>query len=215
MNTPTKMAHGRKFQFIGHYSCLDFVNTKFTNEGGRRVDLLTGFTDLIEWFSESRLVAWKHLQRASKLCGAGDSAERVYQSALALREALLLMADRLAAGRPVPRASLEAINSTIAWRSGCARLVRSAGHFEETIQLQINDPDQLIVPIATSASDLLCRGDLALVKRCANPACGAFFYDTSKNHTRRWCSTTKCGNRMRVAAHYRRHHATSQARTAS
>jgi len=26
----------------------------------------------------------------------------------------------------------------------------------------------------------------------------SFFYDTSKNHTRRWCSTTGCGNRMRV-----------------
>jgi predicted RNA-binding Zn ribbon-like protein len=58
-----------------------------------------------------------------------------------------------------------------------------------------------------SASDLLCRGDLALVKRCANPACGVFFYDTLKNHTRRWCSTTECGNRMRVAAHYRRRRA--------
>jgi len=173
-------------------------------EGGRRTDPLSGFTALVEWLSESRLVARKQLQRASKLSGAGDSAERVYRSALALREALLSMVDRIAAGRPVPRASLEAINRAIARRSSSARLVRSAGHFEETIQLEMKDPAQLIVPIAASASDLLCRGDLALVKRCANPACGAFFYDTSKNHTRRWCSTTECGNRMRVAAHYRR-----------
>ncbi|MGH7985649.1 MAG: CGNR zinc finger domain-containing protein [Candidatus Binataceae bacterium] len=28
--------------------------------------------------------------------------------------------------------------------------------------------------------------------RCANPACRAFFYDTSKNHNGRWCSR-RCG----------------------
>ena len=197
-------ARRHSFRFVAEYPCLDFVNTKFMTEGGRRTDPLSGFTALVEWLSESRLVARKQLQRASKLSGAGDSAERVYRSALALREALLSMVDRIAAGRPVPRASLEAINRAISRRSGSARLVRSAGHFEETIQLEMKDPAQLIVPIAASASDLLCRGDLALVKRCANRACGAFFYDTSKNHTRRWCSTTECGNRMRVAAHYRR-----------
>jgi predicted RNA-binding Zn ribbon-like protein len=37
-----------------------------------------------------------------------------------------------------------------------------------------------------------------------NSGCGAFFYDTSKNRLRRWCSGTECGNRMRVAAFYER-----------
>lgn len=69
----------------------------------------------------------------------------------------------------------------------------------------MSEPAQLMVPIAQSAADLLCRGDPALVKLCANPECQAFFYDTSKNHTRRRCGT-QCGNRMRVAAHYRRQH---------
>jgi predicted RNA-binding Zn ribbon-like protein len=31
-----------------------------------------------------------------------------------------------------------------------------------------------------------------------------FFYDTTKNHARRWCSMAFCGNRHKVAAHYRR-----------
>jgi predicted RNA-binding Zn ribbon-like protein len=31
-----------------------------------------------------------------------------------------------------------------------------------------------------------------------------FFYDTTKNHARHWCSMTICGNRSKVAAHYRR-----------
>ena len=51
---------------------------------------------------------------------------------------------------------------------------------------------------------VLCYADLALVKKCENPVCVLFFYDTSKNHSRRWCSMSVCGNRMKVAAHYQR-----------
>ena len=58
--------------------------------------------------------------------------------------------------------------------------------------------------IGESAADLLCGGDLSRVKECANSGCGAFLYDTSKNRGRRWCTTTGCGNRMRVAAFYDR-----------
>jgi predicted RNA-binding Zn ribbon-like protein len=65
---------------------------------------------------------------------------------------------------------------------------------------------QLIVPIAEAAADLLCHGDLSLVKKCGNPRCILFFYDTTKNHARRWCSMAGCGNRMKAAAHYRRLH---------
>jgi predicted RNA-binding Zn ribbon-like protein len=156
----------------------------------------------------------RQVEFALNLWGSGDSAERVHQIALTLRKALLAMAKNLAARRPVPSASLQVINKTIGkcparvLLACCSRAARAKlkGRFEETTRLDLREPEQLMVPIAQSASDLLCHGDLALVKRCANPDCGAFFYDTSKNHTRRWCCTTGCGNRMRVAAHYRRHH---------
>ncbi len=144
------------------------------------------------------------MQNAPKLWGSGHHAERIFQDALALRRALLAMANNLAARRPVPTASLQVINKTIGKCPARVLLARNSGRFEEVTCLKLHEPEKLMVPIAQSASDLLCHGDLALVKRCANPACGAFFYDTSKNHTRRWCSTTGCGNRMRVAAHYRR-----------
>ena len=36
------------------------------------------------------------------------------------------------------------------------------------------------------------------LRRCANPACRLLFEDGSRNHGRRWCDTTGCGNRDRV-----------------
>jgi predicted RNA-binding Zn ribbon-like protein len=210
MGKAKKMARGEKFQFVGYYNCLNFVNTEFTEQRGRRTDSLRSFADLIEWLGESRLMNRAQLQRAVKLWGgSGPAAERIFRNALVLRRALLTMVEKLAIRRPVPRESLEAINKMIEKRPACVLRARSSGRFEEMTRLDLNEPEQLMVPIAESASDLLCHGDLALVKRCANPACGAFFYDTSKNHTRRWCRTTGCGNRMRVAAHYRRRQAAS------
>jgi predicted RNA-binding Zn ribbon-like protein len=38
------------------------------------------------------------------------------------------------------------------------------------------------------------------LKRCANDACGAVFFDHSKNHSGRWCSMQSCGNRAKVRA---------------
>jgi predicted RNA-binding Zn ribbon-like protein len=210
MGKAKKIPRGEKFQFVGYYNCLNFVNTEFTEQRGRRTDSLRSFPDLIDWLGESQLMNRAQLQRALKLWGgSGHTAERIFRNALALRRALLTMAEKLTTRRPVPRESLEAINEMIEKRPACVLRARSSGRFEEVTRLDLREPEQLMVPIAQSASDLLCHGDLALVKRCAHPACGAFFYDTSKNHTRRWCSTTGCGNRMRVAAHYRRSQAAS------
>jgi CGNR zinc finger len=40
--------------------------------------------------------------------------------------------------------------------------------------------------------------DRAQLRQCANPACRLVFEDGSRNHARRWCDTTGCGNRDRV-----------------
>jgi len=41
----------------------------------------------------------------------------------------------------------------------------------------------------------------ARIRQCGNPLCRLIFVDESKNHSRRWCDTTGCGNRVRVRRH--------------
>jgi predicted RNA-binding Zn ribbon-like protein len=114
------------------------------------------------------------------------------------------MAEAIVAGRPIPRASIDAINSLIGKPSGFTKLVRTPRTFVRRFELELNEPKQILVPLAESAADLLCRGDFSRLKRCDNSNCAAFFYDTSKNRMRRWCIGTECGNRMRVAKFYAR-----------
>lgn len=114
------------------------------------------------------------------------------------------MVEAIVAGRPIPLASIDAINSLIGKPSGFTKLVKTPRTFERRFELELNEPKQLLVPIAESAARLLCSGDFSRVKQCANQDCGAFFYDGTKNNSRRWCSATGCGNRMRVAKFYAR-----------
>jgi predicted RNA-binding Zn ribbon-like protein len=56
--------------------------------------------------------------------------------------------------------------------------------------------DDVLGPIAVAAVDLLRTGPLDRVSVCA--ACPWLFLDTSRNHSRRWCSMDDCGARAKM-----------------
>jgi predicted RNA-binding Zn ribbon-like protein len=52
--------------------------------------------------------------------------------------------------------------------------------------------------LARSAESLLTSTAMDHVRMCGSATCRWLFYDTSKNHTRRWCDMKICGNRMKA-----------------
>jgi predicted RNA-binding Zn ribbon-like protein len=192
-----------RFILIGNQLCLDFVNTQIVRDG-QPVDLLGGIDDFVSWLVEVKVLDAAKEQMVRKQWGSGKEAEKTYKSALELRAILRRMVEQLAQGRPAPQSAIAVINQLLAQPAGYAELRRVKGGYEKHFHLSLNKPVDLLIPIAESASDLLCYGDLSLIKKCENSACILFFYDTTKNHSRRWCSMEACGNRMKVAAHYRR-----------
>ncbi|HEY7077038.1 MAG TPA: ABATE domain-containing protein [Solirubrobacteraceae bacterium] len=56
--------------------------------------------------------------------------------------------------------------------------------------------DDALAPVAVAAVDLLRGGPLDRVSVCA--ACPWLFLDTSRNHSRRWCSMDDCGARAKM-----------------
>jgi len=194
---------GKPFRFVGRYSFLDFINTE-PNEAGDRVNLLTDDRDFVAWLVLAKLFERNKLKVAFKQWRQEKTGVRVLKDALALRTLMRRMAEAIVADRPIPRATIDAINLLIAQSSGVTKVVKTPRKFERRFEFELNQPKQLLVPLAQSAADLLCRGDFSRLKRCHNSKCGAFFYDTSKNRMRRWCSGSECGNRMRVAKFYAR-----------
>jgi predicted RNA-binding Zn ribbon-like protein len=116
------------------------------------------------------------------------------------------MAEELAKTATASEETLAAVNDALKARVGYRQVVRPAGeaayteHFEDVAGL----PDVTGL-LAGTAADLLCHVDPSLIRRCENPRCILYFYDTTKNHARRWCSMGACGNRAKAVAFYHRH----------
>ena len=194
---------GNTFILIGNYLCLDFVNTLIV-QNGRPVDLLSRFDDLAVWLGQSRVLDMERSKTMIRSWGKDREAARVIERARAFRATLRHMVERVVQGKAVPQTVVDQINELLQHHVGHGQLRRVKGGFEKRFQSDFREPIHLLWPVAESACDLLAYGDLSLIKKCENVACVLFFYDTTKNHSRRWCSMSACGNRMKAAAHYRR-----------
>lgn len=202
------MAFGEKrgsgFFFVGNRLCLDFVNTRIV-ENGRLVDLLRGPSDLALWLTEAGVLGLEGAEGASKGWGEGPGGRRVFERALAFREILLEVVEAMVGDRPVRQGAIDEVNALLQARPGFPQVERTPNGFEKRFRAERDEqPIDALVPIAESAADLLAEGERLLLKECENPDCVLHFYDTSKNHARRWCSMSGCGNRMKAQAHYRR-----------
>ena len=70
--------------------------------------------------------------------------------------------------------------------------------------LEVDDPAwRPAVMAAANLLDLLAEAP-DRIRKCQNPACVLWFFDTTRNRTRRWCSMAVCGNRAKARRHYDR-----------
>jgi predicted RNA-binding Zn ribbon-like protein len=199
----TRGARGR-FLFVGERLCLDFVNTRIV-VNGQLVELLQGFPDWVEWSLEARALNPGQARQALRRWKGTPQAAGAFEVAKAFRESLRGAAERIATGGKVPENAINRINAVLRHPVYYSSLAPSREGLEVYRHLVYDKPIQLLVPVGESAADLFSHGDLSLIKKCDNPACVLYFYDTTKNHARRWCSMNLCGNRMKAAAFYERH----------
>lgn len=194
---------GSRFIFIGNNRCLDFVNTELIR-GGQLTDLLKDFDDLVRWSREAEVLSAPQARRILDTWGGTREGKRTLEAAREFRAALKKMVERIVAGKQAAQAAVAKINDFLQHRHGYDELVRTQGGFEKRFHSDFAEAIQLLAPVAEAAGDLLCFADASLIKKCESGSCVLYFYDTTRNHARRWCSMSTCGNRMKVAAHYQR-----------
>ncbi len=103
--------------------------------------------------------------------------------------------------RPAPPAALGRLNADVQGAATHMSLVPVKGGFEWSFD-DLREFDSVLWPIARAAGDLLASDQLPYVRACHSKTCEWFFLDTSKNHHRRWCDMTRCGNRAKVRRFY-------------
>lgn len=188
------------FIFIGERLWLDFVNCEF---GIRRFDALRDFEHLVRWLEASGVLDGERangIRRRAQQQPAGAAAALV--DARRVRGALRALAERGPTSERVRSEGLIEINRVLGRSAGTRRVeLRADGAFIRTF-VPVGDAFAgLVIPIVESAADALILGELARVRRCADPRCLRVFFDNTKNGRRRWCDMATCGNRAKAARH--------------
>ena len=175
--------------FAGDDLAINFINTRRIVEG-RLTDTLRSDSDVKAW-----------LKRLAVPFATGPlsfSNGLLLQGARELREIALAAVEDRKAGK---KTSLTALNRFLAGASSHAALTTddarnirvSRVYGKETVEA-------FFAPVAEALADLLASGDFDLVRHCEGEACVMWFYDRTKGHRRRWCTSTGCRNRAKVAA---------------
>jgi predicted RNA-binding Zn ribbon-like protein len=201
---------GHRFDLDGGTVSLDFVNTVSGMRGSTNPrDRLQGFADAVYWAEQVGLI---DAREARRLYGRAEKepahAAEAHREAIRRREALHDVVLAAVDARPIPTAALEMVNTWIADALVHRRFRTSGpGRFEAALE----DDGDLIAflrPVALDAAELLehevSRGLVGVCEERLVGRCAWLFLDTTKNHSRRFCTMKDCGNRAKQRRHYQR-----------
>jgi len=121
-----------------------------------------------------------------------------------LRDAVRVLLDAAQQGAALESAALETVNATSALARVSVNIAMKNGVAERREHWHHADPaDLALASAARSTIDVLTDPALrSNLRRCASPTCSMLF--VTGDARRRWCTPNICGNRDRVARHYRR-----------
>ena len=193
------------FLFLGNRLWLDFLNTHI-KQNGEWVDLLGDFTDLVRWLMEAQVLDDGEAQEALRRWSTSSEQEEIVEQARAFRVVLQKAAETITRAEPVSGDVVDYINGMLRNHCRSLELVFDGDKLICRYVGKITEPLHLLAPVAESAAQSLSGDDLTLTRKCDNPTCVLHFQDTTKNHTRRWCTMETCGNRVKAATHYKRLH---------
>lgn len=192
-----------EFFFISGNLSLDFINTQIVENKAPK-DLLTDFNDFVAWAAAANLLEKSEVEKLIADWNSRTEIKSVFGQIINFRRILREMFTDLAQGKSVNKTAITAINQEIKNQSGAIEIRKTDTGFEKIFRAAFQEPRQLLSPIAESTADLLCYGNPKYIKKCESSECVLYFYDTTKNHSRRWCSMAGCGNRAKAAAFYQR-----------
>ncbi|HEX2035856.1 MAG TPA: ABATE domain-containing protein [Chloroflexota bacterium] len=189
-----------RFPLLGEPPAVDLVNTVWRSGQGQVDGLAT----------ERGLAAWLRAQGERLDPGEGsDAGARLpaLREVHALRAALRALFEATLGAEPPPPDAVAALNRFSAGGASHPQLEWTPGHAPRVRRrVRAADPAAaLLAAIAWNGIALLGGEERLRLRRCEGPGCVLFFVAT--NPRRRWCSPALCGNRVRVARHYRLHHA--------
>jgi predicted RNA-binding Zn ribbon-like protein len=180
----------KQFYVVGNNLALDFINSVMFEITAESLAAWAMAVGLINKENTGKLLAnWRH-ENLSEIAE--------------FRDKLRASVDKLSKTGSIDQADIDLTNNVLKQGGRFVELRRAANGFTKRLDLDLTDAKKITVPIAESFVDLLCYGNLDYLRKCENPQCVLYFYDTTKNHKRRWCSMAVCGNRAKANKFYQK-----------
>jgi len=185
---------------LGGDLSLDLINTAEYRDSARCIDALQSYDHAIEWCYEVGAIDGGEHERLAALAEQHTAkAADAYRSVINLRETLYRIFTAVIAEKQPPSDDLARLNDTL---GAAVRCIKPAGDSFAWTWAQSDDLTQVIQPLALAAANLLTSDQVQWVRQCPN--CGWLFVDTSRNHSRRWCSMDFCGSKIKSRRQYER-----------
>lgn len=192
-------------ELVGGRLCLDFANTVSTRIEALRREYLTTYGELVAWSHHADILTDDEAKvLLSNAARRPDLADSTLERAIVLREMIYRIFSAIADQREPEGSDLAALNTVLHETFSRLEVRWSGSGFEWAWVLDKDDFDRILWPIVRSAADLLTSEDLGRVRQCARDGCDWLFVDSSKNHSRRWCSMNMCGSRVKAHRYYQR-----------
>jgi predicted RNA-binding Zn ribbon-like protein len=186
-------------RLMGGALFLDVVNTVDLHHDVRAIDQLgSGYVTVLTWFAQAGFLDDDAARRLAIRAGKEPrEAAAVRKRLIALRSALYDIVVTLVDGEPPPEPALHILNDEVAVARAGERLASDgpALAWRDEIPQALDVPVRLV---ARSAVEILTSSRVARIRQCESSGCQRLFLDTSKNGSRRYCSSTTCGSRVRV-----------------
>jgi predicted RNA-binding Zn ribbon-like protein len=182
-------ANEHHLDFVGDNLAINLINTRRMVEG-KLIDKLQSDIDVKAWL--------KRLEVPIAKGALPFSTGVLLQKTRELREiALTAVKERKSGKKP----SLVALNRFLGDAPSHASLTTDNAMSVRMTRIYGKETvEAFLAPLAEAVAGLLADGDFDLVRHCEGNACVLWFYDRTKGHRRRWCTSTGCGNRAKVAA---------------
>ena len=198
-----------QFDLSGGHLALDFANSVSRRDSPQRtVEHLRNYRDLVAFARQTGILSQDQAEglewRAFTNSRAGL---RALRTAVGLREAIYRVFHALANGKPASAPDVRRIDKAVHAVLHRRHIAGEDGSYRWQWDANL-DLQRVIWPVIESAAQLLTSPEVKRVRQCQASDCYWLFLDTSRNHSRRWCSMEACGNREKARRHYHRQRST-------
>ena len=189
------------FLFVGEHLALDFANTLLA-ANGEPVETLNTLDDVLDWLVFAHLITDLEKQSLAADLKSSAQASGLLEQLRTLRDSWKINLERLCEEKTISHDFLNRINDLLKpalTRHSLLQEVSARKFHFHSEHVPLEPAKKILAVVAGEMAKFLNSANLKYLRRCAGNDCVVFFYDTTKNHRRQWCSMAICGNRHKVA----------------